>query len=234
MTTSQTNSDLDAGAVEAWLRQHPEFFRSRSELLGALELSHVSGTGTVSLIERQVAVLREKDASHQEQLETLLRFAEANHAIYLRTQSLVLSVMEADDAGELFYNLERSFADDFGCNSYGLIVFHKVPRQINHYTSCVTLTTAKAYVGAFLAQRSAVLGLPRPEEQDFLFQHADGKVGSAAVLPIFKGDDPIAVLALGTREPSSFDPNAGTVFIDFVAAVLAHTLPRYLHLGDPG
>lgn len=232
--TSGERGALDADAVESWLRAHPDFFRSRAELLASLELSHTGGAGTVSLVERQVAILRDKDASHRDRLETLLRFAEANHAIYLRTQRLVVGVLDAEDASELFHNLERSFADDFGCAAYGMMVFDKTPRQINHFTSCVTLTTAHTYIGDFIGKRSATLGLLAPEQQDFLFRHASGEVGSAAVLPIYVGDDPIAVLALGARDAGYFDPEAGTVFIDFVADVLARTLPRYLFLGDPG
>ncbi len=228
------NSSVDGSAVEAYLRAHPDFFETRGDLLAKLRVSHGENLGTVSLIERQVSILREQDSSHRERLETLLRFAEANHAIYLRTQRLVLGVLEAEDAGELFHNLERSFADDFGCAAYGLVVFDREPRQINHYTSCVTLTTARGYVGDLIEKRHASLGALRADQQDFLFRHASGEVGSAAVLPVYDGDGPIAVLSLGAREPSYFDPESGTVFIDFVGAVLARTLPRYLFLGDPG
>ena len=233
-TRADGDGRVDAEAVADYLRRHPDFFETRADLLTTLRVNHADGPGTISLIERQVAVLREKQTSHRERLETLLHFAEANHAIYLRTQRLVLGVLEAENVGELFHNLERTFADDFGCAAYGLIVFDQTPRQINHYTSCVTLTTAQGYVGDLISKRTATLGLLDGDKQDFLLRHASGEVGSAAVLPIYAGNSPIAVLALGARESGYFDPGSGTVFIDFVGDVLARTLPRYLYLGDPG
>ena len=51
---------LSAQAVHDYLATHPDFFEQNPSLLSALNLPHSSG-GTVSLIERQISVLRQKD-----------------------------------------------------------------------------------------------------------------------------------------------------------------------------
>jgi len=77
----------------------------------------------------------------------------------------------------------------------------------------------------------------RPVEQDFLFRHASGKVKSAAVLsvkdPARRGSSrgQIALLAIGSDDENYFQPGMGTLFIGFIADVLARLLPPKLKAG---
>ena len=48
-----------ADDVAQYLKQHPDFFDSHPELLEHLHVPH-GGNGTVSLVERQLKVLRER------------------------------------------------------------------------------------------------------------------------------------------------------------------------------
>jgi len=57
-TARQTPAALTDEAVAEWLRANPDFFRRNNELLSTLRLPHASGAA-VSLIERQIEVLRE-------------------------------------------------------------------------------------------------------------------------------------------------------------------------------
>ena len=49
---------MDENVIADYLQTHPEFFQRHSELLQTLQVPHQAGTS--SLIERQVAVLRDK------------------------------------------------------------------------------------------------------------------------------------------------------------------------------
>jgi len=50
----------DAEAVARFLLSHPSFLEDHPELLSSMQLSHQSGGRTVSLMERQVDVLRQR------------------------------------------------------------------------------------------------------------------------------------------------------------------------------
>ena len=54
-------ADLDAAQVAAWLQQNPEFFETHRDLLSQIRLRHPHGGRAISLIERQVTVLRDSN-----------------------------------------------------------------------------------------------------------------------------------------------------------------------------
>ena len=55
-------------AVREYLEAHPDFFEHNKALLSQLELPHGAG-GAVSLVERQVSVLRQKELKLQPRFE---------------------------------------------------------------------------------------------------------------------------------------------------------------------
>ncbi len=221
-----------ADDVARYLQEHPDFFQGREHLLETLNVPH--GSHTVSLIERQVAVLRERNVGAREQLDTLVEFATRNHEIFEKTVRLILALLDAEDVNSLFQSLEESLAKDFGCTAYGLIVFDAQPRQINHFATCVTLTTAHEYVADIVNADGPTLGVLNDLQQDFLFRHASATVRSALVLPVRSGNTIVAVLALGSGDADYFNPDMGTTFVNFIADALARLLPRYLFLTDTG
>ena len=61
MTDQQDSpKPLDSETVAAYLRLHPEFFIDHDELIPELRIPHQRGD-TVSLVERQVKLLRERN-----------------------------------------------------------------------------------------------------------------------------------------------------------------------------
>ena len=58
---------LSAAQVADYLRAHPEFFESQTELLAELKIPHESGKA-ISLLERQVVILRERGQEARQKL----------------------------------------------------------------------------------------------------------------------------------------------------------------------
>ena len=80
--TSQANAESeatqpDATQVHDYLAIHAEFFNEYPELLADMQLSHASGKA-VSLIERQVQVLREQNRDLKQRLLELVDVARDN------------------------------------------------------------------------------------------------------------------------------------------------------------
>ncbi|GIR71397.1 MAG: hypothetical protein CM15mP74_26480 [Halieaceae bacterium] len=66
--------DLDPNDVEAFLRANPNFLQDRPGLLAVLNLPH-GGEGAVSLVERQVSVLRERNIASRQKINALSTLA---------------------------------------------------------------------------------------------------------------------------------------------------------------
>src|SRR5690606_7331696 len=102
---------LDPEQVADYLRHHPEFFVDHQELLGDLFLPHESGPA-VSLVERQVSILRERNIDMRNRLSKLLDNARENDKLFDKTKRLVLSLLEGQDLGDIVDALHYSFDKD--------------------------------------------------------------------------------------------------------------------------
>ena len=69
-----------------------------------------------------------------------------------------------------------------------------------------------------------ICGVLRPHELSFLFGEDGPSVGSAAVVSL---DDQLGVLAIGSRDPQHYKSSLGTLFLGYIAEVLARVLPRF-------
>ena len=74
------DEELSEQAVYDYLAAHPDFFERNAKLLGLLELPHATGSA-VSLVERQVSVLRQKDLKRKRELKDLIEVARANDVL---------------------------------------------------------------------------------------------------------------------------------------------------------
>ena len=64
-------ASIEEQAIRDYLREHPDFFDQHPDILDHLEISHGSGSA-VSLVERQVSVLRERNMDMRRRLNSLM------------------------------------------------------------------------------------------------------------------------------------------------------------------
>ena len=96
---------LSEEAVRDYLADNPEFFERYADLLGSLRLPHQSGAA-VSLVERQVSMLRQKDLKHERKLKELLEVARANDTLADKLHCLTLNLLGASELGATLASIE--------------------------------------------------------------------------------------------------------------------------------
>ncbi|HBD12033.1 MAG TPA: DUF484 domain-containing protein, partial [Porticoccaceae bacterium] len=89
-----SSDELSARQVSEFLLENPDFFSRHPDLVADLELPHESGKA-VSLIERQISVLRERNMEMRQRLNSMLESAQANDKLFEKTKRLVLSLLDA-------------------------------------------------------------------------------------------------------------------------------------------
>ena len=98
------------------LRENPDILHRHPELLTVLDVPHQSGSA-VSLIERQVAVLREKVQTQDNRLCELMSVARDNERLATSRHNLALHLFAARDHDEVVSivldALSRELAADF-------------------------------------------------------------------------------------------------------------------------
>ncbi|MGI9294767.1 MAG: DUF484 family protein [Pseudomonadales bacterium] len=217
---------VDDEQVADFLQQNPDFFTRRPDLLCDLTLPHQRGQ-TVSLVERQVALLRERNIDMRRRLAELLENANANNELFENTRQLVLDLMEAASLTELTEALQRSLEHDFKTDFQCLCLLTEQQEELPPTVRCASHEQAQAAIGNLLTAHQLVCGVLRDEELVFLFGAEAAAVGSAAVIPLL-AEHHIGVLAVGSKDPLHFKSGMGTLFLNYIAEMLNRTVPQYL------
>jgi len=216
----------DDTGVADHLRAHPDFFERHPEVLEQLQLPHQSGAA-ISLIERQVSVLRERNLDMRQRLNALLTTARDNDKLFEKTKRLVLALLEAHQLSEVVDALYHSLAADFDVPFYNLVLLGEATALPASGARVVGLDAAQQSIGALLRGNRAICGILRREELQFLFSDDAARIGSVAAVPLYRGRV-FGVLAIGHGDPNHYRSSMGTLFLSYIAEVLNRVCPRLL------
>ncbi|MGH8436206.1 MAG: DUF484 family protein [Pseudomonas sp.] len=214
---------LDSEAVAAYLRAHPEFFVDHDELLPELRIPHQRGEA-VSLVERQVKLLRERNIEMRHRLSQLMDVARDNDRLFDKTRRLVLDLLDAVSLEEVVSAVEDSLRHEFQVPFVSLILFNETPLPVGRWVSSAEAHQA---IGGMLVGGKTICGVLRSHELAFLFGEEEREnVGSAAVVALTH-QGLHGVLAIGSPDPQHYKSSLGTLFLGYIAEVLARVLPRF-------
>src|SRR5437667_9815460 len=82
-------------SIAEYLKSHPEFFERHPLLLLSLKLPHRTGGAAISLVERQVSVVRPPNTQLERQLKDRVSVAKQKDALVETTHHLSLKVVHA-------------------------------------------------------------------------------------------------------------------------------------------
>ncbi|GAB5415527.1 MAG: DUF484 family protein [Congregibacter sp.] len=209
--------------IREFLVQHPDYLQRNPELLSLLQIPHSSG-GAVSLVEKQVSVLRERNVDLRHRLRDLGGRARDNDQLFDDTRNLVLALLKTSTIDELHGALNAVLRDNFDVEYASLMLFEGALER-GGKCRVVAESQAKGQLSPLLSRRQAGCGALRPDAFDFLFPGAK-ITGSAAASLITKDGAEFGVIAVGSSDAGRYDSETGTLFLEFSAEVLAELLPR--------
>ena len=216
-----TTPTLNDEQVRDYLKQNGDFLQRNPDMLDHLHISHASGSA-VSLVEKQVGVLRERNIDMRHRLNALTANARDNDKLYEQTRQLVLALLDAGNVDELYAAFMNAMEKNFKVDYASMILFGE---SVDGGTCRIEpAEKAKIEIGALLKSRQPVCGVLRKEELAYLFPDA-GEVGSAALMPLANGDE-LGLLAVGSADANRYSSNMGTLFLNHIADVIVRLLPR--------
>lgn len=227
--TPDKQKTLKPGQVADYLKEHPDFFVGRDDLLLDLKLPHQRGNA-ISLVERQVALLRERAMDYQHQLARLSENANENEKLFERMRLLVLSLLESQELEQMVDVIGDSLNHDFGIEFHSLILFSEIPMSFSVRVEHMDVVVEA--LGSIMTSGKAICGQVAQAELEFLFQEQAESIGSVAIAPLiyaFNEPHQLGVLALGSKDKNYFKASMGTLFISYLSDVLSRILARQLH-----
>jgi uncharacterized protein len=221
--TTVASETLSDEQVYNYLLSHSDFLKRHPDLLDHLHIGHASGSA-VSLVERQVSLLRERNIDMRKRLGALTHNARDNDRLYDLTRKLLLRLLDAKSLSELNAVFCNVLQQDFGVEQVSLILFRaETPAGAGLLRWCRD-ADAQAAIGGLLKHRQPVCGALREQEFQFLFPQGRGH-GSAVVVPL--PDNRCAgLIAIGSHDPQRYTAEMGTLFVAHIAEVLVRLIPR--------
>ena len=216
-----TKKSLNEKEVEQFLLLNPDFLSKNSHILNTLEIVHETG-GAVSLIQKQVELLRENYNSTSNNLLGLIEIAKNNESIFLRTKDLILDLILCKNSIDIISLAERRFEGQFQADKCKLLFFRE-----NLNLPKGRIIDPKEAHGVFGKKYNAVdiyFGSINKKESNYIFKKKSGIV-ECVLVPIKSPDCP-GLLALGSKKEGVYSNDYDSMFLEFVAQVLANLIER--------
>lgn len=225
-----TEDVLSEADVHSYLQRNPDFFERHASLLSALRLPHATGAA-VSLVERQVSVLRQKDLKLERKLKELLEVARANDALADKIHKTALDLLKARDLRQTLDTVEDALRTAFGADHAVLVVFGE-PASFGDsspsrfFRPMERNEPALQPFATFMGSSNPRCGHVRDAQRDFLFGQQTNEVGSAALVPL--GDQcQVGFLAIGSVDADHFHPGMSFDFLKRLGELISVALKRH-------
>jgi hypothetical protein len=220
--SDKTGYDADFEAeIADYLHNHSDFFSRHPKLLQMLHVPHSAGEGTVSLVERQTQLLREKAGEYRKQLEQLIAVARENDDLNRRLHELTLTLIETEELDGLMDILLDDLREQFNADAVELKLFsaENLEQAVNERQAVPLM------FDDFMKQGKPKCGALKKEQLQYLFGNMAAETGSVALIPLTHNAVE-GVLAIGSRDAQRFHPGKDTEFLQRLGDLVSHALGR--------
>ena len=234
MTSNQVRGlaadPVEEQTVAQYLHRNADFFEHHPQLLARMRLQHPRNGATVSLIERQVEVLREKIQAQDTKLADFVRVARANNILAEKIHRFTRRLLRSSGAGSAVTEIEASLREDFD-TFHAVLVLPAADAPAVQDPACRFLRRVapddpgyRSYDSLFAACKPRC-GQIRDSQREFLFGTEAPNIGSVAMIPL-GGQPPAGLLALGSVDRDRFHPGMSTEFLGRMGELITDALAR--------
>lgn len=215
--------------VAQYLQHNVDFFERHPQLLARMRVQHPRNASTVSLIERQVEVLREKYEAQEEKLADFMRVARANNVLAEKIHRFTRRLIKSSTRGDAIAEIEASLREDFDTFHAVLVLAisgEPLVPDADRFVRSVSAEDAnyRSFETLFTAAKPRC-GQIRDSQREFLFGAEAIDIGSVALIPL-SGNPVPGLLALGSVDRDRFHPGMSIEFLTRMGELISDALAR--------
>lgn len=230
------SSEVTGEDVAAWLKATPDFFMDHADVFSAMRIPHPQGGHAISMVERQLISLRERNTQLEKQLAELIGYGQHNDGLIEKLHRLTLALLRAPNAEITLAVVGESIASDFAI-PYSAVRWWGAQVADAGDGEAASLEASMACSAEF---RSYIAGLDRPyvgpnaahESRDWLGADA-GEARSFAYVPLMDGQV-AGVLMLASADGGRFTPDMATDVLTRLAHLTSAALARFAKIAPRG
>lgn len=240
--TTQTKPDVTASEeitvaspklacedVARYLRTHSDFFTHHSELIETLTIPHETGEA-VSLVERQVKVLRNKNKELDRKLHRLITVAKDNEKVSCRLHVLSLAIVSANGFDEVLTAIQELLHADFPGTKVNLRLLEALPGT--KAPDCepieAPLLKSRMVQDLFSSRRRGIAFLTKRQIENVFKVEGDKKPIRSSAAVALKKQQQLGVLFLGSTDVNRFQSGMGTLFLGNLGEIIGAKLQQFV------
>ena len=231
--TKTTNAEkiqpetLDEASVMNYLKNNPEVLERHPEVLTQLTFPHESGAA-VSLVERQIKVLRDDNYNLKNKLSELIHIARENEELSQRFHRLSLELMAGEHLHDIIAMTHDQVETFFYTDYVGFCFHDDLADQLKGLEKSILDPDSKhaAKIRKWMSDRKPVFG-PFDLGVRKLLLGDQNQLTSCALIPLYHTND-IGLLILGSKSKDRFVEGMGTVFLNQLGELISYKLKSYL------
>ena len=181
----------------------------------------------MSLVERQVLVLRDKHGALEQKLQELIENGRTNDAIADRMHRLTRRLLRARDLDATLAGLEASLREDFGardgCAPHGLSLPGLSGHQNPHVRVVPRGSAELKIFETFFESGRPRSGQIRDTQRDYLFGNEGGPVGSTVLIPLGERAS-LGLLAIASHDTERYLPTMSTDFLVRIGEIVTEAI----------
>ena len=218
---------VTGGDVAAWLKANPDFFMDHADVFSAMRIAHPQGGHAISMVERQLISLRERNTQLEKQLSELIGYGQHNDGLIEKLHRLTLALLRAPDAEVTLAVVHESMRSDFA-----------IPYSaVRWWGGQIAETALEASAVCSAEFRNYIAGLDRPyvgpnaahESRDWL---GDAAMQSRSFAYVPLADGAVSgVLMLASEDGGRFTPDMATDVLTRLAHLTSAALARFATRG---
>ena len=206
--------EINEDAIADYLQQTPDFFDRYSSLLNSLEIPHATSGAAISLVERQVSVLRQRSSKLEDSLRELVEVARGNDELGAKIHIFALALLASKNRNEVITIIEEQLRTGFNADHSVLVLFASdgIDSAGQFLRKARRDDQGISPFKTFLQADTARCGTVRDAQRDFLFGADNIEIGSVALIPLGSKSE-FGFLAIGSHSADHFHPGKSIDFL---------------------
>jgi uncharacterized protein YigA (DUF484 family) len=201
--------------VANYLQENPQFFEAHADMLAGIAIPHPYGGRTISLSERQLLALRDKNKALEKKLQELLAYGKENDELQHKVHQFACELFAARSLDAVQESVLRQMRERFAVPHAVMHVWESAP------PSAEMLTFADQTLQPVCMHRAMY-------DTAAWFGEGAEQLRSFAYLPLREGDQSMGLLILASEDPQRFYPEMGTLFLKRIADITGAALRPYI------
>ena len=212
--------------IRNYLRDHPDFFDKNPDILETMVIHHKTD-GAISLVERRLQALQEKNISLENKLNSLINNAEQNQKIFENIMTLASRVLAAQNLLSLLEILDDSFKNVFKIKYHKLIIFDEFV-SIAHPSMVFNNEKELKKAIPELSDSGKQFSGEITEQAFQLLFDKKNQIHNSVVLCKITNESPNAYLAFGSDDPDLYKQSDSKYFLLHLANLVGQSFIKFI------